>query len=247
MRGNDPFTPVGDVDPFRFDVVHTRPEHAEQAADVIRLAHGQPTGDPDDGWMNGSDIVAQIERFPEGQFVAITWEGGCERVIGAAVLMRTDHAPDAAALGWKAMIGDYGLRSHAPDGAWLYGVEMSVHPDYRRRGVGSALYRIRFATVERLGLRGLYAAGMLKGYHRYRGSMSPREYGERVLRGEIADPTVTMQLNRGFEGMGVIEDYTYDPPAGHAAMLILRRSGREPRGPARRRAPPGSKTNTVRL
>lgn len=232
MRGFHTPTPGGGSGTGGFRVAPTRSRHARQAAEVIRLAHGQSLGDPNDGWMNDHDIAAQIERFPEGQFVALGREGGRERVIGAAILMRTDHPPDAAPLGWKAMIGDYRLSGHRPDGDWLYGVEMSVDPRFRRRGVGSALYRARIALVERLGLCGLYAVGMLKGYHRYRGSMSPREYGERVLRGEIDDPTVTMQLNRGFEGLRVVENYTDDPRAGDAAVLIVRRA-RGARAPSR--------------
>src|SRR5690606_42021094 len=63
--------------------------------------------------------------------------------------------------------------------------------------------------------------GMLMGYHRYRGLMTPREYGQRVIAGEIEDPTVSMQLRRGFEPRAIIEEYYPEWKAGHAAVLLV--------------------------
>jgi hypothetical protein len=100
-------------------------------------------------------------------------------------------------------------------------VEMAVRPEYRRNGIGTALYKARFNLVRRLNLKGWYAGGMLMGYYRYQDRMSPREYGERVIRGEIVDPTVTMQMNRGFTPIKVIENYLDEAPAGDAAVLIV--------------------------
>jgi hypothetical protein len=42
-----------------------------------------------------------------------------------------------------------------------------------------------------------------------------------VRRGEIVDPTVTMQINRGFKPLGVIEKYIDAPPPEASAMLIV--------------------------
>src|SRR5690606_23448611 len=77
--------------------------------------------------------------------------------------------------------------------------------------------------------------GMLMGYHRYRGLMTPREYGQRVIAGEIEDPTVSMQLRRGFEPRAIVENYYPEWKAGHAAVLLVyqpprARAARRPRG-----------------
>jgi len=166
-------------------------------------------------------VRRQIRRFPEGQFVAVRGYGDEERVLGVAMLMRTDRPPSAKPKPWLRMIGGLGLRNHVASGRWLYGVEMAVDPDAQGQGVGSALYRRRLELVRELGLDGMYAGGMLKGYRRFRNRMSPREYAERVRSGEIEDPTVTMQLRRGFRAAGVIEDYEDDDEAGNCAMLIV--------------------------
>lgn len=200
--------------------------------DVVRLAHSVPLGVDDPGCNPPEALRGQIARFPEGQFVAVTEVRGEERVIGAATLMRTDRPPTAEPLPWLDMIGSTGLAHHDPHGRWLYGVEMAVHPDYQGRGVGSALYRARLGLVRRLGLVGMYAGGMLKGYHHHADAMTPREYGERVIAGDLTDPTVSMQLGRGFEAHGLIEDYEEDEEAGNCAVLIAWT-------PERRSAPPG--------
>lgn len=202
-------------------MVPTRAHHAEAVYDVVRRAHGVPLTRDCRGCNPPEVLLQQIERFPQGQFVAVTYDGDEERVVGAATLMLTSRPPTARPLKWIEAIGTPGLANHDPDGRWLYGVEMAVHPDHQGRGVGSALYRARLALIERLGLKGMYAGGMLKGYHRHAGDMTPREYAERVIGGELDDPTVTMQLNRGFKAYGIIEDYERDPKAGNCAVLIV--------------------------
>lgn len=194
--------------------------HADGVYDVVRLAHDVPLNEHDPGCNPPEALRGQLRRFPEGQFVAVTGRDGRETVIGAATLMRTNRPPSAEPLAWLDMVGTPGLANHEADGAWMYGVEMAVHPDFQGRGVGSALYRARLGLVRRLGLRGMYAGGMLKGYHHHAEELSPREYGELVMRGELRDPTVSMQLRRGFEARALIEDYEEDEPSGNCAVLI---------------------------
>lgn len=220
-------------------IVQTELRHAEGVARVVRRAHEVADGEVCPSCPGPAMVRRQIRRFPDGQWVAVAAEGDDERVLGAAMLMRTDYPPHARPKPWLQMIGGLSLRNHDPRGRWLYGVEMAVDPDAQGRGVGSALYRRRLALVRELGLEGMYAGGMLKGYRRYRSRMSPREYAERVRRGEIEDPTVTMQINRGFSAAGVIENYDDDDESGNAAMLIVWRPRQDGRPRGRRAAERG--------
>lgn len=215
-------------------MVPTQLHHAEQVYEVVRRAHGVPLHRECRGCNPPEILAQQLDRFPEGQFVALaylTHEDGKEEecVVGTATLMRTARPPSARPLPWIEAIGSHGLSNHDSKGDWLYGVEMAVHPDYQGRGVGSALYRARLALIGRLGLNGMYAGGMLKGYHQYCHLMGPAEYGRKVIRGELRDPTVTMQLNRGFKAYGVIENYEWDAAAGNCAVLIAWEVGTEQR------------------
>lgn len=162
-----------------------------------------------------------VRRFPEGQFVVVTGAPGRERVVGLALTMRTDYPPSARPLSWMKMVGDLDLAQHDPAGRWLYGVEKAVQPAFQGRGVGSALYKAQFALAERLGLAGMYAGGMLKGYAGYRDRLSVREYAGKVMRGEVFDPTVSVQMKRGFKPRTLIENYAWDHQADHTGMLIV--------------------------
>ncbi len=202
-----------------FEVVPTELGHAPEVFDVIHLANGYPL-DPVKRARHSEHVARQLERFPEGQFVAVTRSGGREVVVGTATTLRTARPPDAPPLTWYEVIGDHGLPTHDPDGAWLYGVEIAVHPSFQRRGIASALYRARLGLVPELGLQGWYAGGMLMGYHRYADVLSPCAYAERVIAGELVDPTVTMQIHRGLRPLGIIEGYYPEPKAGGCAVLL---------------------------
>ncbi|MCC6309632.1 MAG: GNAT family N-acetyltransferase [Trueperaceae bacterium] len=213
---------------LEFTVASTQLRHGLGVYDVVRLANGYPT-DRYVHCINPEAVAEQLERFPEGQFVATTYEDGTEKVIGMATTMRTARTPDEPALPWYDVIGSFGLRNHDPEGEWLYGVEIAVHPDYQRRGVATAIYKARLALVERLGLSGWYAGGMLMGYDRYRETFTPKEYGQRVLAGDLEDPTVTMQLHQGLEGRAIIEGYYPEWRAGNTAVLLVHEPKRTPR------------------
>lgn len=200
-------------------IANTRIEHAAEIGQIIRRAFGLGFDDECEDCMGRNAIAAQLSRFPEGQFVALLEEDGRMKVVGTAHTMRLSKAPNPGE--WMETIGDLGIANHEPDGEWLYGVEMAVHPGYRRLGIGTALYEARFALCKRLNLRGWYAGGMLMGYPKVADQMSVREYGEKVVRGELVDPTVTMQMRRGFKPVQVIEYYMDEPASGDGAMLIV--------------------------
>ncbi len=203
-----------------FAVVPTEVRHGPGAFDVIHLANGYPIP-PERRVRHAGHVARQLERFPEGQFVAVVECDGEEFVVGTATTLRTRRPPSAPPLTWQEVIGDYGLPRHDPEGGWLYGVEIAVHPAYQRCGIATALYRARLALVPELGLEGWYAGGMLMGYHRYADVLTPRAYAERVVAGALVDPTVTMQMRRGLEPRGIIEGYYPEPKAGNCAVLLV--------------------------
>lgn len=223
------------ADKLEFVVRNTKADDSEGVREAVTRANGFRL-DAGSRWLSPESIGEQLRHFPEGQFVAVVKEADGERVVGAATTMRTRRGPSEDPLRWMEMIGTYGLANHDPKGNWLYGVEIAVHPDYQRRGVASALYRVRLELVEKLGLDGWYAGGMLMGYHRFRETMSQREYYRRVLTGELEDPTVTMQMHRGLQARGFIENYCDTPRAGNAAVLLVWR----PKGSGRSRRMKGS-------
>ncbi len=206
-------------------IFNTQPSHVDSVVISLRRAYGLNRyghDDSDEDVFTEDDILAHIQRFPQGQFAAQRISGpNAGNCVGMATTMRASRPPTAPILPWMEAIGGLCLGQHEADGEWLYGVEMAVHPSYRRQGIGKALYEARFQLARRLGLRGWYAVGMLMGYQKYADNMRVAEYGEKVIRGELKDPTVTMQMNRGFRAVRVVTDYCDEPAAGDAGVLIV--------------------------
>ena len=203
-------------------IMHTKPWHADDVAYTFREAYGVPPAEDCDDCFTRADIEAQIEVFPEGQFMAMRISGpSAGHAIALAATMRTSRPPTDFILPWTEAIGGLRLGNHETKGEWLYGVEMAVHPMYQGHGIGTALYEARFDLARRLNLRGWYAVGMLMGYHKVADEMDVIAYGNKVIAGEIKDPTVTMQLNRGFRAEQVVTDYCDEPAAGDAGVLIV--------------------------
>ena len=208
-----------------YRIVKAQPHHGRGVYETICLANTYDPSGHISGIFGLKEWGRLLSRFPEGQLVAVTDTGGedagGEKVIGVALSLRTNYTSSAEPLSWYEAIGDLTLANHDPTGSWLYGVEKAVHPEFQGLGIGSALYRAQFALVERLGLKGIVAGGMLKGFARYKHRMSVHEYAERVMCGEIFDPTVSVQMRRGFKPCGVIENYAWDAQAEHTGMLIV--------------------------
>ncbi len=165
--------------------------------------------------------------FPEGEFVALAADApdGAplpeERVVGLGSgflvnfdLSRPDHS-------FNEMIAGGTYANHDPAGAWYYGADISVHPDYRGLGLGRLLYDARKDLVRRLGRRGIVAGGQLPGYTQHKHALSLAEYVEKVERGELRDPTLTFQLANGFEVYGLIKGYIEDAYTDDWASLIV--------------------------
>ena len=174
-----------------------------------------------------------IELFPEGQMVGL--DGN--RVVAATATIRlhfdfgdrTHTFADIIQGGW--------LTSHQPDGAWLYGADIGVHPDYRGRGLAQALYAARQELVWALGLKGQVTAGMMSGFGAVKHRMSAESYYDGLVSGRLNDPTLSMQQKVGFEFRALLTDYLSDPVCDNYSVLIVLDAARDVPGAVRPGAP----------
>jgi GNAT superfamily N-acetyltransferase len=159
--------------------------------------------------------ASHINIFQAGQ-VGV-YDG--ERLIASATALRySDVTGDHDFLD---VSGNLWLTTHEPDGEWLYGIDMGVHPDYRGLGLARQMYRARHAYVQQNGLKGQAIAGMLPGFGQYADDMSIQTYYEKVKNHEIFDPTTSVQERMGFEIVRLFENYLTDPSSGNASVLML--------------------------
>jgi GNAT superfamily N-acetyltransferase len=196
-------------------VASTRPEHALQLEELQKIVF--PTL-ADQERFKAPHYRKHIELFPEGQFVVLDGE----RVVGMTSSIRLDVDFEHPVHRFADIIQGGWLTSHQPNGQWLYGADIGTHPQYRRRGIARALYAARQHTVHHLGLKGQVTVGMLNGYGALKDQMSPEKYYQKLLAGELIDPTVSVQMRLGFEPRGLVREYLDDPACGNSgAFLVL--------------------------
>ena len=200
--------------PGGYTLLNAQPWHSEQMEELQRICF--PTL-ADDERFKAIHYRRHMQIFPEGQMVVL--EG--ERVVAATTTLRLDFDFDHVDHTFAEIIDGGWLSPHEPDGEWLYGADISTHPACRGRGIGAALYAARQELVWRLGLRGQVTAGMIPGYGPLKETMPVEQYYASVVRGELSDPTLSMQMKTGFEPRGLLAGYLNDPVCDHYGVLLV--------------------------
>lgn len=167
--------------------------------------------------MREEHFLSHARLFPEGNFVVLDGE----RIVGLGSGFLTDFDFGHTNHSFWEMVSEGFYTRHDPNGAWYYGGDISVHPDYRGRGLGRRLYDARKGVVRRLGKRGIVAGGALPGYADYKAELSAADYVRKVVAGELSDPTLSFQLKNGFEVRGLLENYLDDTVSDGWATLIV--------------------------
>lgn len=187
---------------------------AEQLENIEHLSF--PMANRDD-LLSADDIRAYARVFPEGYFVALL--DGKPVGQGAGIYLDFDFEQPEHTI--ASITGEHQCGNHDPDGGWYYGTDISVHPDYRGRGIGRMLYDARKDLVGRDRKRGIIAGASLPGYFHHKDAMSAEEYVDRVVAGELTDPTLTFQISNGFVVRGMLEGYLEDEADDGWAALIV--------------------------
>lgn len=197
----------------RIEVLNTRPEHFDGCIALCRRVYPQTPP-----WAV-DQLASHVRVFPDGQLVAVDAADGA--VVGMAsslIILWDDYEENQS---WRDFTDRGYFTNHDPQGHTLYGAEVMVDPDRRRRGIGKALYMARRELVRRLKLRRIRAGARLRGYHRYADRITAEDYVVRVVRGEITDPTLTFQLRQRFRVLAVVSGYLMNDPEslGYAAII----------------------------
>ncbi len=190
------------------------PKDAPALAALSRKVYGDAAGSTEDA------LRGQINRFPEGQFVA-EYEGEivgfCSTFIVSEALAFKPHT-------WMEITGGGFAARHDPDGDFLYGMEVTVDPERRRLRIGQRLYKLRRDLCQHWELKGIVFGGRMPGFaRREKDYPTPRAYLDAVVDKKIKDPVVNFQLAQGFSIEGVLANYYADQESkGYAALMVWR-------------------------
>ncbi|MCB9558488.1 MAG: GNAT family N-acetyltransferase [Deltaproteobacteria bacterium] len=160
--------------------------------------------------------ASQLAIFPEGQVLAEI-DGV---VVGYATSLIVQLDDDSPWYSYSEITGVGTFTTHTPSGDTLYGADIAVHPDYRRRGVAGALYRERKRIMRRYNLRRMVAGGRIPDYAKVAGQMTAEEYVDRVIRGELTDTSLSAHLAVGYKVKGLHLGYLNDAASLDYATLI---------------------------
>lgn len=171
---------------------------------------------PPELWWQPEQIATHVRLFPEGALCAED-DGD---LVGSATAHIMQWEPEQPAHTWSEASDNGWLRNHDPDGNTLYGVDIAVRPAWRARGVARALYAARYDLVRRLGLKRFLAGSRLAGYRAHADRLTPEQYADAVVRGELNDPVITPQFRAGLRPVRVVRGYLPDEESCDNALLM---------------------------
>ncbi|MCX7600481.1 MAG: GNAT family N-acetyltransferase [Meiothermus sp.] len=203
----------------RFAVVQSEPWMAEALEAIQRASFPSLSREE---LITAEHYRAHMRVFPQGQHAVV--ERGTGRVVACSTDFRTRLNLHHFQHRYMEAVGHNWLSTHDPQGDWLYGADIGVHPEYRGLGLSTLLYTTRQELVKRLGLKGHVAGAMPKGYAPYQRDLHIEQYVARVVRGEMFDPVLSIQLRRGYCVWGIIPDYLDDPSCGNYGVFIVWRN-----------------------
>lgn len=179
-----------------------------------------PSADPADLY-NAAELELLADDFPEGTFIGFDGAGRDVPVAaGLGICVHFDLASPQHNM--KEFVDQGDTESgHSPSGEWYYGTDIIVLPQYRRRGIGRELYDLRKEVCRDLNLKGIVAGGVIPGFADHKETMSADTYIEQVTAGKLYDPTLSFQLENGFEAPCALADYIADPKVDNFAALIV--------------------------
>ncbi|MCW5938950.1 MAG: GNAT family N-acetyltransferase [Fimbriimonadaceae bacterium] len=174
---------------------------------------------PADLLWSEAHLQAHLDRFPQGQFVALAGE----QVIGSASALLISERNWEAHADWETTTGGHYFEAHDPRGTTLFGADISVDPAWRGQGVGRALYQARFDLVRNLGVVRFGTACRIPDWLEW--SVAHREsskqaYALAVVKGETRDRTLTPLLRMGLRYRGIVEGHMDDDESGDAAAIL---------------------------
>jgi GNAT superfamily N-acetyltransferase len=194
-------------------ITHTRAEFIPQLVELQLVCY--PTL-ADTSRFKAQHFESHLRVFPEGQWIAL--DGWRVAGMSAGFLYTFDF--DQPYHTFDEII-DYGFFTrHDPQGQHFYGADVSVHPDYRGRGIARRLYEARKSFVRQHGLHGIVTAAMIPGFAQHKSTLDAETYVARVVAGEIFDPTLSVQLRQGFRVRRLLPKYLPDAATDGWSVLI---------------------------
>ncbi|MGJ7922392.1 GNAT family N-acetyltransferase [Neobacillus sp. LXY-4] len=171
---------------------------------------------PSELWWNEEQLTNHVTLFPEGA-LCIEVDG---EMAGSMTGLLVDFNPAHPDHTWEEITDNGYIRNHNPNGDTLYVVDIGVRPAYRKLGLGKWLMQSMYDVVIHKRLKRLLGGGRIPGYHKVADEMSPEQYLEAVIKGELKDLVITFLLRCGRTPVKVAPNYLEDQESCNYAALM---------------------------
>lgn len=171
---------------------------------------------PEELWWNPEQLAQHVKLFPEGA-ICIENEGN---IIGSITSLLITFDKQSPSHKWEDVTDNGYIRTHNPNGDTLYIVDICIHPEYRKAGLGQYMMNTMYQLVIQRGLKRLLGGGRMPGFHRVANEISAELYIDQVVEGTLRDPVISFLLKCGRTPVMLIEDYLQDEASCNYALLM---------------------------
>ncbi len=193
-------------------------EHCKQAEYLLRDVFSYA---PTEEHYTIADLEHFAEVFSEGCIVALDDEYVVGIGIGFFVSVDLDHLPATE----EELIFPNGALAHSASGDYYFGTDLAVRPSYRRMRIARTIYDKRKEVIVKYNKKGFLAASLLPGYENEKHKMSLESYLDKVVAGEIFDPTLSIQLRNEFKVLKPLKNFFEHEESDHSSALIFWENG----------------------
>ncbi|OGY21721.1 MAG: hypothetical protein A2126_01470 [Candidatus Woykebacteria bacterium GWB1_45_5] len=173
---------------------------------------------------------SQIRTYPQGVLVAEAAINGRKRLVGTICGLRISSALANSLHNWSEATGNGYFTTHIPNGNVMFGANLSVLPEFGRKGIGDKLFGHAAAVIVRQNVPYLIFGGRLPDlaeYNRKRiaedlSKVTGEEYAAlRDGQGRILDDELRFYLRQPFmEMIRVLPEYFPDPESENYGVLL---------------------------
>lgn len=176
-------------------------------------------------WPEGLEATkamfkSRIRVFAEGNLVAVV----DNKIIGivSAEIINYDinkHIPS-----WYELTDNgYIKKSHNLKGNTLFGVDLSVIPEFRNKGIAKLLIQEIGKLTIRYNLQYSILGARIPDYHKYCKKMSPKKYINLKRKdGQLVDPELRLYRKYELHIKGILPNYFNDPESCNYGVLLVR-------------------------
>ncbi|MFC6604614.1 GNAT family N-acetyltransferase [Ectobacillus funiculus] len=191
--------------------------YKEKDSGLIRIQQESfPPPFPSELWWNKEQLHNHVTLFPEG---ALCIEVNGE-IAGSMTGLLVDFDPKHPDHTWEDITDNGYISNHNSNGNTLYVVDISVRPSYRKLGLGKWLMLAMYDVVVHKRLDRLLGCGRMPGYYKKAGEMTPKQYLEAVVKGELKDPVITFLLRCGRTPVKIVDNYLEDTESSNYGVLM---------------------------